>query len=519
MMHRLQKWASARLWRQFVIGHLVVIISTILILQLILAGVVMLMTRSTHSIPSDAGIWAQAFAIPAGQIIQKGNAVELQTTLELVQTGSLSLPTFKGVQPGEWYGRLIAVRVITTTGETWAEIGESGVSETAVWDELITQIHHGETDPQQLSRWLPESREHILGVAPIQDANKIVGIVIVEMYPSLRPETSPSPLISFLGTILTTSVLGLPVLLLASLLALLSAVIVSRSLVQRLRQLQQTAQAMSNGDLSQRIADTADDEIGQLGQAFNSMQTQLEQSLATRRKLIANISHELRTPLATVSAHLETLEDYPARLETYLPVLQHETERLSNLVTDLFDLSRLDAKEMPLDLTTMALDEIITDVVKNYRTLAWEQRRIVLEAPPLSLPPVIADPQRVTQILVNLISNGLRHTPTGGIITIDAEADAAWITVRVIDTGPGIPAVELAHIFDRSYRGNYAHAAVQDGLHSSSGLGLSIVKGLVEAMQGEVTAVSKLEEGTSIIFRLPIAIPDPNTLNSTQQEF
>ena len=170
-------------------------------------------------------------------------------------------------------------------------------------------------------------------------------------------------------------------------------------------------------------------------------------------------------------------------------------------------MSRLDAQELDLDLGPVALGDVVTKVVAGYKALAWEQRRLVLEADlPSSLPPVRADVQRVEQALVNLVANGLRFTSEGGIVTVEAEALDSEVEIRVRDTGIGIAPEDLPHIFERSYRGDRSRARPETGetLSSGSGLGLAIVKGLVEAMGGTVRAESALGEGTCVGFRLPV---------------
>jgi signal transduction histidine kinase len=313
-----------------------------------------------------------------------------------------------------------------------------------------------------------------------------------------------------------------PALLLSALVAAISGVIVSRSLGRRLSPLEQTARKMADGHLNLRIEDTSPDEIGRVGQAFNLMAGQLQDSLQAlavekgqveallhaRRDLVANISHDLRTPIASLSAHLETLSEHPERLDAYLPILSDETDRVAGLIDDLFELSRLDARELELHLSPVALSEVIIKVVTTYKGLAWEQRRIVLEARlPDALPPVLANVQRVEQVLVNLVANGLRFTPEGGIVIIEAEARSRAVEVRVSDTGIGISPIDLPHIFDRSYRGDLARTPLRPGdrLGSGSGMGLAIVKGLVEAMGGAVDATSTLGEGTCVHFQLPLA--------------
>jgi signal transduction histidine kinase len=331
-----------------------------------------------------------------------------------------------------------------------------------------------------------------------------------------------APWVRFVGYLFGAALGTVPALLLSALVAAISGIIVSRSLGRRLSPLEQTARKMADGNLTLRIGDISPDEIGRVGQAFNQMAGKLQDSLQAlktekgrveallhaRRDLLANISHDLRTPIASLAAHLETLAEHPERLDPYLPVLSDETDGISGLIDDLFELSRLDARELELELSPVALCDVIERVVSTYKRLAWEQRRIVVEAClPDALPPVQADAQRAEQVLVNLVANALRFTPEGGIVTIEAEARPQAIEVRVSDTGIGIPPEDLPHIFERSYRGDRARTLPRPGdrLGRGSGLGLAIVNGLVEAMGGTVDATSVRGEGTCVRFLLPLA--------------
>jgi two-component system sensor histidine kinase BaeS len=331
-----------------------------------------------------------------------------------------------------------------------------------------------------------------------------------------------APWVRFVGYLFGAALGTVPALVLSALVAAISGIIVSRSLGRRLSPLEQTVRQMAGGDLTLRIEDITPDEIGRVGQAFNQMAGKLQDSLQAlktekgrveallhaRRDLVANISHDLRTPIASLAAHLETLSEHPERLDAYLPILSDETDRVSGLIDDLFELSRLDTRELELDLSPVALCDVIERVVTTYKRLAWEQRRIVLEAClPDALPLVQADVQRAEQVLVNLVANALRFTQEGGIVAIEAEARPQAVEVRVSDTGIGIPSEDLPHIFERSYRGDRARTLSRPGdrLGSGSGLGLAIVKGLVEAMGGAVDATSALGEGTCVRFLLPLA--------------
>jgi signal transduction histidine kinase len=213
------------------------------------------------------------------------------------------------------------------------------------------------------------------------------------------------------------------------------------------------------------------------------------------------------------------LETHPDRLADYLPVLRDETGRLARLVDDLFALARLDAGELELHLVPVDLKPLLGKIVAGCAPLAWESRRVVVEADlpddpstgsGQALPPVLADSQRVEQILDNLLTNALRHTPEGGVITVAArpapgevpgtsEVPGTWVEIRVTDTGIGIAPEDLPHVFERFYRADPARSG------GGAGLGLAIVKGLVEAQGGQVGVESTPGQGASFWFTLPRA--------------
>jgi len=520
------------------VSQLLILVLTILIIQCLVAVTVAVYVTDTAPIEGDAGWLARSYAQPVGWSLEFGQEGDVARLLNMVEEGAIVLPEPDGEDIGVAHfsistgsaplERLIAVTVLDQSGAVLATRGapEAQSQYPTAWHELVGMALSGETNPYTLSRWLSWSGGgRLLGVAAVARGDgEIAGVVAVEMYPSIRLETSgaAAPLIGFLSIIAVTSIFGVPVLLLAVVLAVISGLLVARSLGRRLKQLETTAQTMAGGDLALRVADTSPDEIGQVGRAFNQMAQQLGDSLQalerekvqveallrSRRDLVANISHDLRTPIASLSAHLETLSAHPERLDEYLPILNDEAARTADLIGDLFELARLDAHELQLDLAPTALPDVITRVAASYKALAWERRRIVLEVNiPPSLPPVLADVQRVEQVLTNLITNGLRFTLEGGVITIQAQTLDDAVEVCISDTGIGIPVEDLPHIFERFYRGDRARSrpADQDYLGSGSGLGLAIVKGLVEAMGGSVSAKSAPGEGTCISFRLPLA--------------
>jgi signal transduction histidine kinase len=278
-------------------------------------------------------------------------------------------------------------------------------------------------------------------------------------------------------------------------------------LSNRLSALADTATAMGDGDLSRRVPVRGHDEVTRVSERFNDMVDRLQTTDQARKSFVANVSHELRTPVAIIQGNLERLiSDGESNGDTLeqrrtLEMLHRETLTLSRLIDDLFTMARIEETTLPLETTSLRLHEIAADVVDGIREVAWEQRRVSVESlVPATLPPVIADRTRLRQILGNLLYNALRHTPEGGLIVVNAEREDGMLRVSVSDTGVGISEDELARVFDRFYQVERA------GRHAEgSGLGLSIVKQLVEAQGGTIGAESVAGQGTTFRFTLPLA--------------
>lgn len=292
---------------------------------------------------------------------------------------------------------------------------------------------------------------------------------------------------------------------------------VSRRLARRLERLEAAAARLSQGDWSARVAPEGQDEIGRLQASFNHMAAELEKAnhdlvaqrdrvaglLRVQRELTASVSHELRTPVATALAYLENdldrLEALPAEtLRQDLEIARHEITRLQTLIDDLFTLSKAEVNQLSLELTAVDLLSLIAQSVTATAGLAWQSRRVQVRADlPPQLPFVQADASRVEQVLRNLLTNGIRHTPPGGFVIVSAEALPAGVRVTVTDSGEGISADDLPHIWERFYRGP---GQPGDG---RSGLGLAIVKELVDSMGGSV-GVETGAEGSVFQVELPI---------------
>jgi two-component system, OmpR family, sensor histidine kinase BaeS len=284
--------------------------------------------------------------------------------------------------------------------------------------------------------------------------------------------------------------------------ALLLALLFSYQLLRPVGQLTQAAAKMARGDLSQRVEVRGKDELSTLGNAFNRMAESLQQAEQNRQAMTADIAHELRTPIAVQRAHLEALQDgiYPLTPENLQPVLD-QTELLIRLVDDLRTLALADAGELRLELKRVDVGELAEAVIERFRPEA-DGKAIALEFihPEIEVP-IEVDPRRMEQILNNLFSNALRHTPSGGKIAMRVEQRAGHVSIRVADSGPGIPPEALAHIFERFYRADRSRSREEGG----SGLGLAIARQLALAHGGELKASNRPEGGAE--FTLELALP------------
>jgi two-component system OmpR family sensor kinase/two-component system sensor histidine kinase BaeS len=264
---------------------------------------------------------------------------------------------------------------------------------------------------------------------------------------------------------------------------------------------------MAGGDLSVRVGNSAVREIDDLAGAFNTMASSLSDADRQRRQMTADVAHELRTPLAIIRGRLEGMQDgiYSATPEQ-IATLLNETALLERLIEDLRLLALADAGQLPLYKESIAPGALIHSVAQSFAQQA-RSRGVELRVAELpSLPEVEADPQRIAQVLSNLVANSLGHTPAGGPVLLSAwvgvqdPVERRAVYVSVSDTGSGIAPGDLSHIFDRFYRADPARARAGGG----AGLGLAIAKRIIEAHQGTIHAQSALGKGTTVSFSLPI---------------
>jgi two-component system sensor histidine kinase BaeS len=295
--------------------------------------------------------------------------------------------------------------------------------------------------------------------------------------------------------------------------ATLTALFIFRPAHKRLRSLEQAALALREGRGDVRADEKGGDEVSALARTFNRMASDLDtraKALSdadrTRRQLLADVSHELMTPLSAIRGYIETLGmpevpiDEPTR-RRYLGIVEQETHKLEDIIGDLLDLARLEGGGETLRPELVAVDDLFRRVADRHEATVRE-RGIVLEttiAP--GTPAVWGDAARLEQALQNVAANAIRHTPSGGRVTLSAGGQADRVRIRVQDTGPGIPVEHLPRVFDRFYKADAARAGTS--VPSGSGLGLSIVQAIVERHGGTVSASNVPDGGAMFELLLP----------------
>lgn len=288
----------------------------------------------------------------------------------------------------------------------------------------------------------------------------------------------------------------------ATAVSLVIGVVLARSLTKPLHEITQATQAVAQGDLTQQVPVRSDDELGQLATSFNQMSADLAQSRDLRRQMTADIAHDLRTPLSLILGHAEALSDgvLPPTPETF-DVIHDEARRLNRLVEDLRLLSLAEAGELSLAVRPTQPQSLLERAVVAHAPAAQQKRiALLLDAPP-HLPDVLVDSDRLAQVLDNLVANALRYTPENGRIQLIARQTPTNIQLRVQDSGPGMSATELDHVFDRFYRGDKSRQRHEGG----SGLGLAIAKSIVRGHNGRIWAESAPGQGATFIIELPLA--------------
>jgi signal transduction histidine kinase len=259
---------------------------------------------------------------------------------------------------------------------------------------------------------------------------------------------------------------------------------------------------IANGDYHKRLPTYASIELNELAQAFNQMVTTIESVEQQRVELIGDVAHELRTPLSNIRITMEGLMDevLPADPATFSGI-QHEVGRLQRLVYQLEALSRAESGQLPLHKQPLSYHHFVAEICSRLQ-IQFEDKGVDLMVEiPDTLPPVLADPDLMTQVLTNLLGNALQYTPTQGRVTVSAALYNDELVTRIQDTGIGIPAADLPRIFERFYRVDKSRARSSGG----NGIGLTIAKHLIYAHNGYIRAESEgANQGTTLVFTLPM---------------
>lgn len=292
--------------------------------------------------------------------------------------------------------------------------------------------------------------------------------------------------------------------------------LLARGMTSPLREMAAATRAMARGDYRRPVTATSRDEVGDLARSFNAMAAELAEVDRMRRDLVANVSHELRTPITALQAGLENLVDGveppgPEQLRTML----RQVERLGRLVTQLLDLSRLESGAIPLQRRAFEVRPVLEDAVDESRLNAPDvEVSVAVNEPGLSAD---GDPERVHQVLANLLENAVRHSPAGGRVEVSARSERGpgrgvpeglsrgvpedWVAIEVCDEGPGIPEEEASRVFERFYRADTARSSS----HGGAGLGLAIARWIVDLHGGDIRAERRVPTGCRMVVLLPAA--------------
>ncbi len=285
----------------------------------------------------------------------------------------------------------------------------------------------------------------------------------------------------------------------ALVLGVLLAYCMTRSLTRPITKISNAVARFAKGELDSRVTINRRDELGELAQAFNSMAEDLSQLESLRRGFVANVSHELRSPMTSMQGYVQGMldgtipaEEYPR----YLGVVLSETKRLNKLISELLDLSRIESGKFPLKYQRFDANELIARIMFQYEGRIEEKHINVDIAFRQEQCMVWADPDRISQVVVNLIDNAVKFLPEGGTLTVWTLADEDHAIVTIKDDGPGIDADDLPYIFDRFYKADKAHSG------RGTGLGLSIVKKILEQHGQEIKCTSTPGQGATFMFTL-----------------
>lgn len=399
---------------------------------------------------------------------------------DILRTGVLQLPQIDVFSSPSVY-----IEVIDANGKVKAKSAELGGEYLPINDDLMVAIRQGQ--PIYHTFNLNNGAHLRVFSQPLIVGTSVVGAIVVGQTLTDVENTLNSVLFFLTGGTVATLIL-----------ASLMGVVFAWAALRPIDAISRTAERIVTAqDLDQRLPTlTTTDELARLTNTINAMLERLNNFFQAQVRLSADISHELRTPLTTIRGNIDLLRrgpaSDPAELDESLTIIDSELDRMERIVNDLLLLSQADAG-MSLRMRTVELDTIVLDVYRQARSIAdgvnvnlGHEDQAVIEG----------DPDRLKQLLLNLVHNALKHTPPGGDVTISLYRETDWVRVSVADTGSGIAPEDLPHIFDRFYRGRRQN-------HRGTGLGLSIANWIAEEHCGQITVESTLGEGSTFTVWLP----------------
>lgn len=353
----------------------------------------------------------------------------------------------------------------------------------------------------------PHFETKMLWVAvPVREKNQLIRTVV--LYAPVEPiaanikQLQNLMLIIALGGIVVATVLAL---------------LLSKTLSRPLLEMNAAANKMIHGDFATKVKITSEDELGRLGNTLNLLSDELAKTLSalsyekdqlrnvltSMTDFVANVSHELRTPLCLIQGYgealLDGLDENLQQRDEMVGIVVDETKRMQRLVNELLDLAQVEAGRISLVKEPVQVADLFHKIVKKFEGVAKEKGVAIQYSSAADLPSFRADFDRLEQILTNLVDNAFRHTPAGGIVALSGQLSSDAIILQISDTGQGISAEDLEHIWDRFYKADKARTRHQGG----TGLGLSIVKALVEAHGGTIEAQSTVGAGTTFTLYFP----------------
>lgn len=380
------------------------------------------------------------------------------------------------------------IHIVDREGNTAAH---SGVELTNLSEQETTLLARGQTVEKRFAS--PNGNSYLGSGYPVINDGTYVGAIFV-----LAPVEEIQEPVDKIRDLLILSAIG------ALFLALGFTFLLSKKMSDPLLEMEQATREIAKGNLDVQVNIPSNDEVGSLGRAINNLAMETNRYRINRKEFFANISHELRTPISYIQGYSQVLKEglYQTEEERlqYLTILEMESERMARLINDLFDLSKMEEGKIDLQLRDVDVVEVMENVLIKMKRVA-EEKGIKLENQSQhGLSSIVADGVRMEQILTNLLGNAIRYT-NEGTVKIEVKEEKRIVTIRIEDTGWGIPEEELPFIFERFHRVEKSRARELGG----TGLGLAIVKNLVELQKGTISVKSQQGKGSTFILRFPIS--------------